>query len=187
LDAALLRRDRLERAAEDRLVVHRDAGDHGDRRVDRVGRVEPAAEPDLEHGDRHARVRDRDARDRRDLLEERQRIAARAAHRVRRRHDRALVDRLAADRDPLAQARQVRRRVRRHARVRAGERGDHRDRRALAVGAADVDDRPEPAIRRAQAIEEGPDPAEAEIDPEPARRQEAREQRFVRGHRRAAG
>ena len=50
-DAGLLERDRLERVAEDRLVIERDAGDYRDRRGDRVRRVEPAAEPDLEHGD----------------------------------------------------------------------------------------------------------------------------------------
>ena len=50
-DAGLLARDRLERLAQLVGVLELDRGDDRDARVDGVGRVEPAAEPDLDRSD----------------------------------------------------------------------------------------------------------------------------------------
>ena len=152
-DAGLLERDRRERVAEDRLVIERDAGDDRDRRVDDVRRVEPAAEPDLEH-------RDVDAARRRSP-----RIAIAVICSKNVSSSPPAASTLARGLDDRVLARPARRRsmirsrsvdrcgdvyVATRAPACARERRDHRDRRALAVRAADVDDGAEPAIRRAE-------------------------------------
>jgi hypothetical protein len=87
----------------------------------------------------------------------------------------------AIDLHALAQRREVRRRVRSDSRAgRAHQRGEHRDGRALAVRAADVDDGTERAIRRAHAIKQLAHALEAELHAEATRADEPLEQLDVR-------
>ena len=112
-DAGLLERDLAQRRAEILLVVEGDRRDRRRRSGDSdVGRVEPAAEADLEHGDVDAGAPEQLERDRGRHLEERrlhvERAVARAARRSRRARrrsaatERVRADRLAVDDEPLA-------------------------------------------------------------------------------------
>ena len=76
-DAGLLRGDAGEVVAEEILVVVADRRDHrGERRVDDVGGVEAAAEPDLEQRDIGGMLGEEEEGDRRGDLEEGDRLAA---------------------------------------------------------------------------------------------------------------
>ena len=93
------------------------------------------------------------------------------AHLVDQRDHLGRRRRLAVDRESLLQAMQVRRGVepRPHARGRQ-RRGHHRGRRALALGARDVDDR-QPGMRIAQPAEQPPHPAELQLGRDPGHAQ----------------
>ena len=78
-DAGLLERDLRQRVPEVSLVIERDRGDRGDRRRQDVGRVEAAAEADLDDGDIDRGALEDLERDRGRDLEERRRHRQRAA------------------------------------------------------------------------------------------------------------
>jgi hypothetical protein len=157
-------------------VIEGDPGDRGDRRVDGGGGVEPSAQADLEDRDR-GRGRGQDLEpDRGDLLEEGQVVATGCGDPGVGLDHRGLVGQAPVDGEALAQAGQVRRGV--DPDPGAGgprHRRDQGRRRALAVGAADMDDRAQAALG---VIERGEDRAhavEAEHDPGPTRREQARQ------------
>ena len=156
-------------------MVEVDADDRRGERLRHVGRVEPAAEPDLEHRDVDApppEVRER--RGRQHLEEggvslehaaahERGRRVAHVAHRAR---EVALADGVAVHRDPLVDPDEVRRRVAPRAEPR---RAQHRVAvgrdRALAVRAGDQQ-RGIRALGVAHLRHERTHRLEAELDPE---------------------
>jgi hypothetical protein len=126
-------------------VVHPDVGDGGDLGVDDVGGVPHPEHADLDHADVDGRVGEPPEGGRRARLE------------VRRSHadhslevgdggdllgERLVVDRLGVASDPLVDPLEVGARVRADLQaLRHQQAGDHLRRRALAVGAGDVDDR----------------------------------------------
>ena len=141
-DRRLLRRDRGERRPEDLLVVEVQARDHRHRGHADGRRVEPAAEPHLEHRDVHRLTREVVERERGRRLEHR-RVEARdeRAERLDAVHDTVLGDRLGVHADALAERDEVRRRVEANAVTgRLEDRGEQRRHRALAVRAADLDE-----------------------------------------------
>ena len=90
----------------------------------------------------------------------------RVAHAGHGRVQRLRFDRPAVDDEPLAKIDQVRRRVASRAVAgRAERRIDHRRDGAFAVRAGDVN-RPERALRMAEAVDDREDVVEAELDPE---------------------
>ena len=69
----LFARDSLERRAEKLLMIEADAHHHGDRRIDDVDRIQPAAHADLEHPGIEPRSLEYQQRRERVVLEESQR------------------------------------------------------------------------------------------------------------------
>ena len=164
-DAGLLGGDERDRVAEELLMIERDPGHHADRRRHRGGGVEAPAEPDLEHRHVGPGPGQHQQPERGDLLEERQLVAARRDHRRVGVDHGGLVGEHAVDGEPLAQRRQVRRAV--HADPgprRPGHRGDQRRRRALAVGAGDVDHRAERTLGVTERRQHRRDAVEPEHD-----------------------
>ena len=178
-DAGLLDRDLAQRRAEIALMIERDRGDRGRdqaRRRHDVGRVEPAAEADLEDGDLDAGAAEELEGDRGRHFEEgrlrrssppsARRPSIDAAHVVDGRDQRVAGDRTAVDDEALREIDEMRRRVARRAVPGGAQRGvDHRRHRALAVGAGDVD-RAERALGMAEPRDDGGDVVEAELDAE---------------------
>jgi hypothetical protein len=109
-DAGLLRRDLLQRVAEERLVIEAEAGDAADQRsVDDVGRVEASAEPDLDHAGIGGRAREREEGGGRGRLEEAGAdVLASVEHLGQQGCERGVVDQPAGDADALVEADQVR-------------------------------------------------------------------------------
>ena len=149
-DAGLLDGDRFERGAQVLLVIEPDRRDGGDQRVEDVGRVEPAAEPDFADRDLDAGAAEQLERHRRRHFEER-RVARRArpplrsastASRTSRRPRPSVArdDRLAVDRRTAPSDRRDAARCSAPVRWPAARSAasDHRRHRALAVGAGDV-------------------------------------------------
>lgn len=175
-DGHLLGGDGAPGTPEDRLVIEADRREHGDLGVDDVGRVEPAAEPDLEHGDVDlalVEVAERHHRERLELRERDRRLTLdRRPHEARPAREVRGQDGVAADAHALGDADEVRARV--EADAIAGGVQDRREEgggRALAVGAGHGHGE-HVAVRVTEAREGGLDALEAELDAAPG---EARE------------
>jgi len=165
-DAGLLERDERQRMAQQLDMVVAQAGDARDRRVNDVGRIQPAAQPHFEHGPFDALLRKVLECQRGHYLERRD---------ARRRLDDGLaalqqVDQLglrhqpAVQADALAKGVQVRGGVQPRAIARSSQhRFDHRRRRAFALRARDVD-AAEALMRPAQSFQDLLHPAEVEGD-----------------------
>ncbi len=169
-DAGLLRRDRRDRSSEDRGVVTAHRCEDRDRRIERVRRVEPAAEPDLDDGHRASALGERAHRDRERELECR-RLAGRGMLAVQSRdggaqvadraRERGLGEHPPVDADALAVRLQVRGREQPRANVSGvQDRGEERRGRALALGPGDEDDAHRP-IRITEKVEQRAHSAEA--------------------------
>jgi hypothetical protein len=190
----LLGGDLLDGVAEKFEMIHRHRRDRaGDRRVDDVGRIEPAAEADLQqqHIGRMPRekkkrcggldLEHRDGRRTVGALAFQQHIGQRlVAHQLaaaRRTETKALVE-----------AHQVRRGVDVDGFARGLQHRAHEGhRRALAVGARDVNDRRKTAFRMPERIENPPHPVERQVDPLGMQRQQTLDDGLIGAHARGAG
>ncbi len=170
-DPCLLAGDRRQRVAEKFAVVHADRRDHArERRVDHVGGVEPPAEADFQQhhigrmlreqrkGRRGFDFKNRDRRAGIDLLAM-----------FERRAQFVVVDENAAagpaEPEAFVDPHQVRRGVGVDAQARRFQnRPQVSDRRALAVGAGDVNNRRQLALGMAEPHQQPVHPLEIEID-----------------------
>ena len=158
-DAGLLAADAVAVVAEPVLMIDVDRRDDRSVRVDEVDRIEPAAEADFEQRDVELRVGEQHQRGERAVFEVGQRdVAARGLNPFERIDERRVARFFALDAHALVVAQEMRRGIRADAlAVRAQHCFEKRNRRALAVGAADRDDgRPrcaEPLPDRANAIQ----------------------------------
>ena len=174
-DPGFLEGDLPERRAEMLLVVPGDRGDDRDERADDVGRVEPAAHPDLEDRDVDPALGELHERKGRQDLEVGRVIGEpafghqavdhglqlREPRQESRRRDRSPVDT-----DPLLDSGEVRRRIEpRPEPVRPRDPVQHGRDRAFAVRPGHVDGE-EAVLRVAQGRAERRDVLEAELDPE---------------------
>ena len=170
-------------------MVERDRREHRDVAVRRVGRVPRAAHPDLQDEDVDGRVRGRREGERREELEERQRLLPRGGQLgIDHRHegldlvphigDDRVGDRLAVDEDALGEPRQVRAREQSGPQaVRAHEPFDDPRRRGLAVRPRHVHD-PVGPLRVVEELQQARRALLARLHPALAR---ALEQRLVDG------
>ena len=188
-DRGLLVGDLLDGVAEEFQMIHRDRRDRaGDRLVDHVGRVEPAAETDFEQRDVGGRAREQQERRRGLDLEHGDRLVAVGALAfAQHAGERFVADELAAarraDAKALVEAHEMRRGVDVNALARRLQHGAHEgDGRALAVGAGDMDDRRHLPLRMVELVEQAPHPVEREIDPLRMQRQQPRDDGFVDAH-----
>jgi hypothetical protein len=183
-DAGLLSRDLDERVAEVLGVIAPDRRHDGRcRLIDHVRRIRPAAEPHLEQkhvprrfGEEHERRRGRDL-EHSDLLPAVDLLAT-----PQRLDEPLLVDEAAAadaaEADALVKAHQMRRGVDVDRETGAFEDCSHKgDRRALAVGAGDVDHGRQAALWVVELAEQPLDAHERQVDRLWMQRQEARDQR----------
>ncbi len=188
-NAGLLGRDLHDAVAEILDVIERDRSDHGrDRALDDVGRIEPAAKPDfhqqhvgrmpgeqqqpggrgdLEHRDRRAGVDALAFAERvRELLVGNQHAAARTSE------PKAFVD-----------AHEIGRGVDMHvASPRFQHRAQEGDGRALAVGAADVNDRRQTPLRVTEPLQKPHHAIERQVDPLGVKRKQPGNDGVDRGH-----
>ena len=151
-DARLLEGDRGQAVAEETLVIERDRRQYrDDRALDHVGRIEPAAEPHLQQGCVRRRAAEGEKRRRRGDLEQRDRhVRVRPLTFLETGAQRIVLDQRARNPDALGEAHEVRRGVDVHAIAGALQAGaQRRHRRALAIGASDMDHRRQLAMRRA--------------------------------------
>ncbi len=170
-DAALIRGDFLDRAAQVPGVVQGDRGDHGDRAVGDVGGVPGAAHADLDDRDVHRGVGERGEGHAGQHLEERHgHLVPTVHHRHVRRdllvqvHEALPADRLRVQGDPLAHGRQVGAGEQPRAQAAgAQQRVDHPGGRGLAVRPRDVDDGAG-ALRVAEQAGEVGDPVQRRVD-----------------------
>ncbi len=164
-DAALLHGDLTGRGAEPIGVVQADRGDHGDGRVDDVGRVPAAAHADLDHGHVHRGVREGRVGHSGEHLEEGQPVLLGSVDHLHVRLDVVVRldeplggDRRPVEADPLGDRLHVRAGVAPGAQLEGVQQGlDHAGRARLAVGAGDVDGRVR-ALRLAQHVHQRRDP-----------------------------
>ena len=168
----LLGSDLLERLPQPLGVVQPDRGQNGELRRDHVGRIEPAAQPRLDHPVLHAGRGEGDECCRRQQLVLRHRplVPGRPVGHLGRllrpleRLDECLLrDRLTADHHPLAPGVDVGREVRagRHT-VRLEQRGGHPRDRRLPVRPDHVD-RGEPVLRHPQQRAQPPHPLQPQL------------------------
>ena len=170
-DAGLFSRDQFDAIAEIGLVVERNRHDHRDRRLlDDIGGIEPAAEPDLEnHGIGRLFGKEHEGHRRQDL-EDGDLLSG-----IGRRHPpQGIGEHLVGD-DPggpcprsdaiaLVPVNQMRRGVDVDGEPRGlQERAAKSRRRTLAVGAGDMDDGRQLAVRVAEHFEQPADPVERKI------------------------
>ena len=190
----LLGGDLLDGVAEKFEMIHRHRRDRaGERRVDHVGRVEPAAETDLEQ--QHIGRMPRKQKERRGGLdlEHRDRLRAVGALAFQQHIGQRLVaHQLAAARraetKALVETHQMRRGVDVDGLARGLQHRAHEGhRRALAVGPGHVDDRRKPALRIAQRGKNAPHPVERQIDPLRMQRQQTLDDGLVGAHACGAG
>ena len=147
-------------------MIERKGGDGRNQRpLDNIGRIEPSAEPDLEQAGIGRRAREREDRGRGGDLEKAGFDAAAGVQDLGKQLFQSLVvDQLAGDPDALVEADQVR----------AGEGVDlvpgrfergakEGNRRALAIGPGDVEDRRQPVLRPSEPIEKDADAIETEM------------------------
>ena len=147
-DARLLGCDRVDRVAEVGHVIEIDGGDHRDRSVHDIRRVEPTAHTDLDNCDVDGSVGEGRERHAGHGFEERQpRLVGRVDEIEERRdlvvglHESCWRQWLAVDADAFEYRFEVRTRVPAGAQIEAAQQGiDHPRRRRLAVGARDVHD-----------------------------------------------
>jgi hypothetical protein len=141
-DARLLGADRLDRVAQVFAMVDADRDDRRSVGVQDIHGVEPAAHPDLEHGDVHARSDEyQEGRERIPFEECERDVAARGIDLGKSLKQGFVRDLAPVHADPLVVAHEMRRRKK--ARLVAGRRQDCVEvggDRALAVGAADCQD-----------------------------------------------
>ena len=161
-----------------RVWSMRDAGDDADRRVDDVGRIEPSAQPHLEHHGLGLEASEvQEPHRRRDLEEGRAPVAKVRVVDVEPLDHRAdLVDqgdqlvrrgRAAVDAVAFLQPVQVGRAIEARTDPRGGQGcGHHRGRRALALGPGDVDHL-QAEVRIAQSADQPPHPPEPEFGRDP--------------------
>ena len=163
-NARLLAADGLARGAEKIHVIEIDAGDDGDVGLVDVGGVEPPAEADLEDdGVERLRGEDLPRRQRAELEIGQRHVAARRFDPREALAQRGVVDRPPVDADALVVIDQMRRGVEADAIAGAAQDAlEHGAGRALAVGAADEDDRAGLAL--AQAAADFAHPVEAQRD-----------------------
>src|SRR4029453_15148212 len=176
--------------AEPFLVVVRDGRDRRRHREDRVGRVQAAAEADLEDRELPPEVRDPLERKQGRELEVRERDPRSLQRRAQvgdQRADGGTWDRPPAGTDALREVHQVRRRVQPAAPPRRAQHGvEHRRRRSLAVGAGDVH-RGEPLLGMAAQRQRGAHALELQIPAAaPLEPLEPRDRLVVRRHYRPA-
>jgi hypothetical protein len=165
-DPDLVAGDLGRRVAEDLRMVERDVGDNRDERVEHVGPIELAANADLDDGEIDLFLGEIHERDRQqrlvvrgatvgtgDDLDRRHQLAEDIGEAVRR-------DRQPVDPRPLGHRREMRLHVQ-PGLLPGGlhDRGDHRRRRTLPAGPADVD-RHVPLVRVADRRQECPHPIE---------------------------
>ena len=174
-DAGLFGSDGFNAGAQPRFMIEIDGRDHAHDGRDRVGGVEPAAEPDFDDGDFDLRTPEQLERHRRGDLEEGRlhleaAVGAQAFDGVAQVRDggeeRVPLHGPAVDDEPLRKVDQMRRGVPRRPMSGGAQRGVHHRRdRALAVGAGDVH-RSEAALGVAEPGDERGNVAEAEFDAE---------------------
>ncbi len=164
-DAGLLGSDAAEALAEEALMVEpqlRDAAD--DRGGDDIGRIEPAAEPDLDDADiRRDAGEGEEGGGGGDLEEAGADAFGDVEHLGEQFGQRRIVDQGAGEADALVEADQVRAGV--DMRLEAGGLGggaDERASRSLAVGAGDMDHRWQLQLGMAESVHEDRDPLQAE-------------------------
>jgi hypothetical protein len=191
-DAGLLESDLLHRVAQLVRVIHGDGRD--DREcgcVDHVGRIETAAEPDLEKHHIGRRFRKSEERRRRRDLEKRDRrtrIDFRDALEQMRQPSignglRASV--CIGDGDALVEAHEVRRRIDMYAACRSLENGfQEGNGRAFAVGARHMDDGGEFPFRMAKLVEKPLETLERQIDKQRMEASQIAQNVVARAHRR---
>ena len=156
-----------QRVAEMLHMIERDRRQHAQlRAVDHVGRIEPAAEADLEQ--HHVGRRAREGEEGRAVVISKKVIGAAAVGALallEQRQQRALVDQPAGEADALVEAHEMRRGVDVDAPARGLQHGAQiGDDRALAVGAGDMDDRRQAALRMAERGEQPRDAVERQVD-----------------------
>jgi hypothetical protein len=164
----------------------RDRGHAGLR--DHVGRIEPAAESGFEQQDVGRLAREAEEGGRGGDLEigDRGPAVGRLAS-LEQRGQVGFGDRAAGQADALVKAHQVRRGVDLHALAGCLQHGAQEgERRALAVGAGDVDHRRQLFLGVAEACEQALDPAEGEIDEFGMQPGEAVEDRVTSRHHRGS-
>ena len=173
----------VDGVAEILLVVERDGRDDAEaRRVNDVGGVEAAAEADFEQGEIGRRLGEGEKGGRRGDLEEGDLLAAIGLFAAFEKSDQTvLVDQVAGDADAFMEAREVRRGVDVDAvATRLEPRADHRDGRAFAVGAGDVDHRRQAAFGMAERGQKPFDPTERQVDDLRVQRHQAFEDAVAR-------
>ncbi len=190
-DARLFEGNRLERVAEMLLMIEVDGGDGARNRRDHVCRVEPSAEPDLDHANLDRGAPKQLEGDRRRGLEERrlhgqdagrsQSIRA-GQHVVHNRLEGGRLDGTIVDDEPLVEIAQMGRGITPGVDTGGAQRRvRHRGHRSLAVGARDVQGGEAP-LRMTERLAEGGDVIEPQLDAEGLERKQTIEQ--LRGQRR---
>ena len=164
-NSGLFTRDRNDVGTEEMLMVESEASDRRHQRpFDDVRRVEPTAKADFED----ARVRrgpnERQERHRgRDLEEARLDSVAPVEHLGQQRGERLIVDQSAGNANPLVEPDEVRAGEGVDLVPRRFERGSEEgDRRALAIGAGDVEHWRKPVLRPSEPIEKLRNPLQAQ-------------------------
>ena len=186
-DAGLLIGDLLERVAEKLGVVDRDAGDDGgERMIDHIGRVQPAAEADFQQQHIGRMAREQQQADRGGDLEHGDGRAGIGALAFLQRRAELLVGhqhafaRL-AQAEALVEAHQMRRGIDVHALAgRFQDRAQEGDGGALAVGAGDMDHRRQLALGMIERGEQPLDAIERQIDALGMQRGQPRDDRVNR-------
>ena len=166
-DAGLFARDLGQRVAQELFVIVRHGRDDRQRRArDHVGRIEPPAKPDLEQRVIRRHPRHRQQRGAGGDLEIGDVVATIGGIAfVQNRAQIGFRDQLAGQPDPLVKPGQVRRGIGVAGQPRPFQPGpDHRQRRTLAVGARDMDDRRQAVLRVAQPVQQAPDPVQRQVD-----------------------
>ena len=138
-------------------MVHAELGDAArDRRGDDVGRVEPAAQPDLDDAGVGGRAREGEEGGGRGRLEEAELHAVGGLERfAENRGQHGVPDQLSGEADALVEADQVRARIDMGLEPRRLDRGAQEGAgRALAVGPGDVEDGRQRPLRIAEPVEQ---------------------------------
>ena len=163
-------------------MVHRHRRDHaGDRTLDHVGGVEPAAEADFEQQHVGGMAREQqEAGGGLDLEHGDRRVAVRLFAFLQRRRQVGVGHQHAAaglpQAEALVEAHQIGRGVDVHAQAGGLQhRAQEGDGRALAVGAGDMDDRRQLALGMAERGEHAPHAVERQIDPLGMQREQPRQ------------
>ena len=166
-DAGLFARNRAQVGAEEGFVVKVHRRDHRQgRRIDHVGRIEPAAQADLENEEVRRHFGESEDRRRRGRLEMRDLPAADCLERPVEPADQArIVHQLPRQPDAFVEAHQMRRGKHVHGQSgRFGHRAHEGAGGPFAVGPRHMDDRRQPVLRTAQCIERRKHAPERKLD-----------------------